>query len=933
MKMKANKVVIVPETHWDREWYLPFQEYRARLVIMLDKLLKYLKTDPEYKNFTFDGQVIPIEDYLEVRPDKEEEITKFVKEGKLSIGPMYILPDEFLISGESMIRNLIIGHQLSKKFGDVMKAGYIPDPFGHIAQLPQILSGFEVPSVLFARGFGNEFEENDLNMEFTWNAPGNAASVMGIHLIEGYGSVAGLNASKKDGIYSSALRRLRRAVRKLEKHIAAPIVLLNNGSDHHEALAELPEIIQQWNAKYPDKEMVQNDFEYYVRQVMEKKPNLKSYQGELRGGRYNNLLSGVFSARMWIKQRNTAIEYLYQYYTEPASTIAWLLNKSDDFIYPKAYLLAGLKWLIKNHPHDSICGCSIDQVHDEMETRFDWAEQIGDETFKDAMVAIADRIKEPELFQNKKMFVVYNPLPWKRTDVVNFLVGTSYHEGATEYPEDLKLIDHQGKEIPYQSVKVDVPSRYRRELLDGYSFSFISEMPACGYKVYYLVPGEEASKDQKPTEEFQISEDTIENQFFKISVNSEGIISCLDKESGMNYENICELEDVGDWGDEYDYSPPENEENDKKFTTSDASQVEISPYLDGATHKTLKIKLLLKLPASLTPDRKGREKELIENPIELYISLYKDLKRLDFRIKMDNQSKDHRIRALFSSNVRANQVYADGHFYVIPRDVELPEGKKWFQKPLPTNHQKDFVVVSDQEKSFGVVNKGLPEYEAIENEDGEITLAITLLRCIEWLSRTDLTSRKGTAGPDLHTPGAQCLGAHEFELSLFIEGRNANWLDSGIHIQGKEFNNPLKVVAPYMVKSQFRLADKMIIMPNIELILGSTRFSEDIEDKYLPPELSFLEIENKKIMLSALKKAEVGDSLILRAYNLSSSQQETMIRFTEKNKIDNPRIVNFLEETPKNDIKAEISETQEHQFKLSLGAHVIASIELELKSN
>ncbi len=137
--MKANNIIIVPETHWDREWYITFQEFRARLVVMMDKLLDILKNNPDYKNFTLDGQIILLEDYLEVRPKREEEIQKYVKEGRLSIGPMYILPDEFLISGESMIRNLVLGHQIARRFGRVMNAAYIPDPFGHIAQLPQII--------------------------------------------------------------------------------------------------------------------------------------------------------------------------------------------------------------------------------------------------------------------------------------------------------------------------------------------------------------------------------------------------------------------------------------------------------------------------------------------------------------------------------------------------------------------------------------------------------------------------------------------------------------------------------------------------------------------------------------------------------------------------------------------------------------------------
>jgi len=215
--MKTNNIIIVPETHWDREWYLPFQEFRARLVIVMDKLLKILQTDPNYKNFTLDGQTIPLEDYLEVRPEKKDEIKKYVKEGRISIGPMYVLPDEFLVSGESLIRNLLIGHQISKKFGKVMKAGYIPDPFGHIAQLPQIISGFEIPSILFWRGFGNQFEENDLNIEFIWKSPGNASSVIGIFLMQGYGSIAELNTKTLKGEFKPALRKIKNVVERFEK--------------------------------------------------------------------------------------------------------------------------------------------------------------------------------------------------------------------------------------------------------------------------------------------------------------------------------------------------------------------------------------------------------------------------------------------------------------------------------------------------------------------------------------------------------------------------------------------------------------------------------------------------------------------------------------------------------------------------------------------
>ena len=258
---------------------------------MMDKLLDILEKDPDYTNFTLDGQVIPLEDYLEVRPEKKEEIKRYVKEKRLSIGPSYVLPDEFLISGESLIRNLLIGHQISKKYGRVMKAGYIPDPFGHIAQLPQILKGFELPSIIFQRGFGDEFETQKLNMEFLWKAPGNAASILAIHLILGYGSVADLNYTD----FNKAFDKIKEVVSKLEEYTATPTVLLNNGSDHYEAHPEIPEMVKIWNKKHPDILMEQNDFEYYTSKVLEYQPQLKSYQGELRGNfrRIQTLLQPV----------------------------------------------------------------------------------------------------------------------------------------------------------------------------------------------------------------------------------------------------------------------------------------------------------------------------------------------------------------------------------------------------------------------------------------------------------------------------------------------------------------------------------------------------------------------------------------------------------------------------------------------------------------
>jgi mannosylglycerate hydrolase len=925
--MKANNIILVPETHWDREWYLTFQEFRAKLVIMMDKLLHILKTNSDYSNFVLDGQIIPLEDYLEVRPEKEGEIKKYVRQRRLSIGPMYVLPDEFLISGESLIRNLLIGHQIAYQFGGIMKVGYIPDPFGHIAQIPQILKGFEIPSVLFERGFGNEFEENKLNMEFKWNAPGKSASILAIHLIFGYGSLADLNTKMSKGIYKKALTKIESMVKNFEKYTCTPIILLNNGSDHHEALREVPEIVKQWNELHPEVKMVQADFEYYINKVLDSNPNLKEFQGELRGGRYSNILSGVLSARMWIKQRNTAIEYLYEKYTEPASTIVWVLDKYHKFLYPKNYILTGLKWLQKNAPHDSICGCSIDEVHDEMKTRFDWAEQIANEIYKDSILYLSNLIRINPKYKNRNVLLVYNPLPWKRRDLVEFnTISRNTKNG--KLPFNVNVFDSDDEEIHCQHSSVEETPKFVRQSSVSHRISFLAEVPALGYKLFYVVPSKSEKTHTIIPDDFKITRDFLENEFYRVHITSDGFINVADKKSGILYDKMCYFEDVGDWGDSYDFSGPKNNQTDLRFTSEDAAVFERSVHIDGPSQKTFKLRLNLTLPHSLTEDRYNREDWLVDNKITIYISLYKNIRRIDFKIELENNSRDHRIRVLFPTKIKADKVHADGHFYVVPRMVDLPEADRWEQKPLPTNHQKDFVSVSNRNGTFAILNKGLPEYEAIKDENNSITFAITLIRCIGWLSRDDFHSRYIPAGPGFKTPRAQCLGNHTFELSLIMCNKQ-NWLDAEIHRKGKELNNPFKSLFPAMVKSPIRASDKVVLRPFGIVSIFRKMKTEPLES-YLPSELSFLEIDNESIIVSCIKKAEVGEYLIIRLYNISSFPQKGNLTFYENLTIKNAEKVNFLEELPKNEIKAEIIKFNNNNLEVKLDPHVIVTFKIDI---
>ncbi|MFL5626015.1 MAG: alpha-mannosidase, partial [Ktedonobacteraceae bacterium] len=170
-------IILVPHTHWDREWYQTFQQFRIRLVRTIDKLLDILDRDDKFRHFMLDGQTIVLDDYLEVRPEQEERLKKYTQTGRIQVGPWYLQPDEFLVSGEALIRNLQIGLQRAAEFATPMRIGYVPDCFGHIAQLPQILRGFGIDNAVFWRGVGSDAHKS----EFYWAAP-DGTRVLVIHL-------------------------------------------------------------------------------------------------------------------------------------------------------------------------------------------------------------------------------------------------------------------------------------------------------------------------------------------------------------------------------------------------------------------------------------------------------------------------------------------------------------------------------------------------------------------------------------------------------------------------------------------------------------------------------------------------------------------------------------------------------------------------------
>jgi 2-O-(6-phospho-alpha-D-mannosyl)-D-glycerate hydrolase len=159
-QVHANyKLHVISNTHWDREWVYPFQETRLLLLDFLDDLLDLLDKKPEFHSFLLDSQTIAVEDYLELRPEREEQVKEHVKSGRLIVGPWYSLPEEYIVNGESLVRNLVVGHRLANKWGKVSKIGYTPFSYGQTSQMPQIYRGFDIDTIIFYRGINTPRSE------------------------------------------------------------------------------------------------------------------------------------------------------------------------------------------------------------------------------------------------------------------------------------------------------------------------------------------------------------------------------------------------------------------------------------------------------------------------------------------------------------------------------------------------------------------------------------------------------------------------------------------------------------------------------------------------------------------------------------------------------------------------------------------------------
>jgi mannosylglycerate hydrolase len=836
---------------------------------MMDNLLTILAKDPTFRCFTMDGQVAPIEDYLEVRPEREQELRKRIREGRIIIGPAYIQPDNFLVSGEAHIRNLLLGMRLAENYGKVMRVGYMPDAFGQIAQMPQILSGCGIDTAVFTRGVGDEGET--LKSEFDWRAPDGMTSVLTHWLVLHYANLKDISTN-----ISSAISYIARTVNMLEKKATTHNVLLMNGNDHVEAQPHVPLVVAEVNRNNPDVDVRIGALTDYFALVKAEKPPLQVFEGEFRGSRYEAVLTGVTSARMYLKQKNVETETLLEQWAEPFD--AWASSLGEESNH--GLIWQAWKYTIQCHPHDSICGCGIDPLYDEMMMRFASAQQLAGTVLRNDLSFIASRIGlDPKDYG----VVVFNPLNWSRTEAVKTTIF------AKKSGSGFEVIDPDGKPIRYCILGERIISRvystaYMEKVFD---IVFLAEdISPCGYKTYMikcLQPDGVGHKEEGKT--IQVSPrngDTIENEYFKVKAESDGSITMADKATGTVYAGFNTLEDGGDVGDEYNYDPPREE----KVYSSRDSKARVELIEEKCTRSTLRVKYDLVLPMRATEDRKARSIQLVPCNVACEISLSPKVPRIDIELVLNNNAKDHRLRVLFPTGLRSDHVCADQAFHVIKRPIAMPQGKNWLEHPAPTHAMQSFVTVSDGDKGVTIATRGLTEYEA--RQDG--TIAVTLLRSVGMLSQEQLSTRPA-AGPLIPTPGAQCQGRQVFNYSIIAH--KGTWETSKSYLQAMQQKAGVKTVQ--VVDHEFALLKEQAIVPGeFDEPVVKTAVSPPIS---LPLKLSFLSVEPANILVSAIKRSEDGRGIVARLYNTTNEEVEGRLRMYGN--IEKATQVNMHEEATK----------------------------------
>lgn len=840
-------VHIISHSHWDREWYMPYERHHMLLVELIDDVLELFEIDPEFKSFYLDGQTISLDDYLEVRPEKEDLLRKHIENGKLKIGPFYILQDAYLTSSESNVRNMLMGHQESKKWGPKTEIGYYPDTFGNPGQTPQLMKQLGFNFAAFGRGvkptgFANQTTEEDNFVssysEMNWKGADDS-EIIGLLFANWYSNGNEIPSNKEE-----AQIFWDQKLKEAEAYASTNHLLMMNGCDHQPVQKDLSQAIRVANELYPDYKFIHSDFPAYMKQVMQRLPeDLDTVTGELTSqeteGWYT--LTNTASTRTYLKQENDKVGRLLEQVAEPLATLAYEVTGK----YPHDQLDYAWKIFMQNHPHDSICACSLDEIPEQMMTRFQNAEQVGRYIVTEALSSLSREIDtESSSTENSIPFIVFNTAGLKKSGIASITIEKDPIYFSEQFPtesyvelkkrrQQFKVVDEDGEEMPafINEVKplfnYDLPKDAFRQPYIARNIEvemYLEDIPSVSWKTFYLVPAaEEIAQDASGTT-------TLENEYIKAVVCDDGTLSVKDKIQNETYNDLLVFEDCGDIGNEYVYKQP----NDEKPILSKGNLIDVHVVRETPIDKVVKLVHEIEVPVS-ADERLDREQRAVVEfrnrkaqrvtetktlKIETKVTLEKKAQHLAFETKLTNEMKDHRLRVLFPTGIQTDEHFADTIFETVKRPNQVSEA--WTNPENPQRTHR-FVQVRNNKQGVIIAPEGLNEYEIIE-ENEQQTMAITLFRAMGEL---------GDWGY-FPTPGAQCLN-YDFTFNYSVSFHGAK--------------------------------DKEAIKNAIYRPVNFSVVQTEKRSGSLPSSKQFLHVEGDHIALTALKRNKENDEPITRFYN------------------------------------------------------------------
>ncbi len=821
---EPTTVAIVPHTHWDREWYSPFQTFRIRLVKLLDELLPLLEHDLAYARFLLDGQTAVLDDYLEIRPEAAEALTRLAASNRLSIGPWMILMDEFMVSGETIVRDLQMGIHRATEFGGPMEVGYLPDMFGHVAQMPQILRAAGLDHAVVWRGVPSAVTQG----AFWWVAP-DGSRVRAEYLYGSYSNGRDLPDDAKQ-----LIGRARSYEHEIgDARIPGSGLLLMNGTDHQMPQPWLGRVVGEANAVQDDYRFVVTSLpEYLADQPVD---GLNTWQGELRSGARANVLMGVASNRVDVHQVCAAAERAIERRAEPVSALFLAPDR-----YPDRLLDAAWKLLVLNSAHDSSCACSADEVVDAVTVRYEEARQIGDGLTRDALGTLGSEIDAPA-----GTTVVVNPTAADRGGLVRFPVpgeGPVHlvaHDDGTAVPAQVvaalgglgfsttvtpdqtsQLTDMmRGPELagtrvgsydldqsadpitltcvgagPGEAV-VDLDDLKDELIALGDAgrtiavrvmraptrdvIARVASIPGFGWRSFTAVDG------PGPDTALRAEEHSLANEFLEVDVDHQTGTYTITTVDGTIAPGLGRLVEGGDGGDTYNYSPPT-----KDVIIDRPEAVTVTLHEHGSVRAQLRVVTWYRWPQHAVGNERAcsrRSDEQILTEVTTTLELRAGEPFLRVRTEFDHRCRDHRIRVHFPLPHPVTQSHAECAFAVVARDLTTEGGPH--EAPLPTFVSRRFVDASDGNQGVALIHDGLLEYEIVEHGT---ELALTLLRATGYLSRSEIALRPNPAGPLDPLEGPQLQGPHAVEYSVMPHA--GTWQDAGLYRIADEVLVPLERV-------------------------------------------------------------------------------------------------------------------------------------------